>query len=354
MNNGRPIPLRLDADELVRRDRLSLHRALAGAVLGKLADQPPEKIVRRAWPDDTKASWLTRAPVSPMDTTGTSALTATRVSDLLLIAPGSAAAQLFDRCLRLNFDGVLQYLVPHVATHPLPLFIPEGGIIPTVQAATASTTVGPVRKLAFIVGLTRELENATPEGAAIILGRLLAESAAKGLDAAVFDNNAASTSRPAGLLYGVTPLVSTAAGSGLDAAATDVAKLAGAFADAGINPQNMILATHPMQAWQLMMLRAFPDLPLPVLQSPAIPKATVIAVVPEAITSGFDGVPETEVVRQPDIVLNLDDTSPQPPGTTGRTISTFQQDMLVVKLRTKCTWSSLQPGAVQFLQSVNW
>src|SRR5262249_12698456 len=158
----------------------------------------------------------------------------------LLVAPGSAAAQLFDACLRLNFDGVLTYLVPHVATHPVPLFVAEGGIVPVVQAATASTTVGPGRKLSFIVGLTRELENATPDGAAAIPGRLLAESAAKGLDAAVFDNPAASASRPAGLLNGVTPLVSTAAGAGLDTAASDVAKLAGAFADAGINPANMI------------------------------------------------------------------------------------------------------------------
>jgi hypothetical protein len=124
-------------------------------------------------------------------------------------------------------------------------------------------TVGPARKLCFIVPLTRELDEATPETGSVILGRLLDEAAAKSLDSYVFDAVAADATRPAGLLNGVTPLVSTVAGSGISAAAGDISKLAGAMADAAINPQNMILIMHPVEAWNLMMLRGFERLLAP-------------------------------------------------------------------------------------------
>src|SRR5262249_45091456 len=154
------------------------------------------------------------------------------VRSLLLLAPGSAAAQLFARCLQVDLEGVLQVSVPHVATHPLPIFVAEGGPTPVVQPSLAKVIVGPARKLSFIVGLTRELDEATRETGAVVLGRLLGEAAAKSLDTYAFDAQPADATRPAGLLNGVTPLVSTVAGSGISAAAGDISKLAGAMADA--------------------------------------------------------------------------------------------------------------------------
>src|SRR5262249_35431430 len=175
----------------------AFHRPLAAHVLAQIHDQPPEKVVRKAWPDDTRTAVLTRAAVSPTDTTSGAAVTATKVSPLLLVAPGSAAARLFENCMQLNFDGVLQFFVPHVGTHPIPLWVAEGAPIPFVQPSTGKATVGPVRKLAFGLAVTDELNEATPETAAVVLGRLLGESAAKALDASVFDATAADSTRPA-------------------------------------------------------------------------------------------------------------------------------------------------------------
>src|SRR5262249_34985508 len=155
-------PLRPDAGELVRRDAQSISRMLAGCVLSKIHGGSPESVVRKAWPDDTRAHVLTRTATSPTDTS-TTALTTTKTSPLLLIAPSSAAARLFDRCLRLDFAGVLQYYVPYVSTHPVPLFVAEGGVIPFVQPSLNKATVGPVKKLAFGFAITRELDEATPE-----------------------------------------------------------------------------------------------------------------------------------------------------------------------------------------------
>src|SRR5262249_17031776 len=191
------------------------------------------------------------------------------------------------------------------------------------------------------------------------LGRLLDEAAAKSLDQFVFDNVAGDATRPAGLLAGVTPLVSTVASAGIDPAASDISKLAGAMADAAVNPQNMVLVVHPQLAWHLIMLKGFQQLPMPILQSPAIPRGTVIGVAPEAVASAYSGVPEIEVSGN--VAAHMEDSTPQaiatpgaPPTVAAPTRSFWQTDSLAVCVRVRSAWANLQPGAVQFLQSVNW
>jgi hypothetical protein len=39
----------------------TVSRMLAAAVLGDAQNQPADRIVQRAWPDDTSALWFTRA-----------------------------------------------------------------------------------------------------------------------------------------------------------------------------------------------------------------------------------------------------------------------------------------------------
>src|SRR5262249_40840492 len=179
----RPIPLRPDPDELVRRDFQSFHRSLAAHVFGRIHDQKPDVVARKTWPEDMRTAVLTRTAVPPTDTTSGAALTAVKVSPLLLVAPPSAAARLFESCVKLDFEGVHQFYIPHVNTHPVPLWVGEGGVIPFVQPSTGKATVGPTRKLAFGIGITEELNDATPETATVVLGRLLGESAARALDA---------------------------------------------------------------------------------------------------------------------------------------------------------------------------
>jgi hypothetical protein len=150
------IPLRPDYGALIADQRRSLYRALAARTLGALRREEPSHIVKRSWPDDARACLLTRAASVPTATGGP--LSQTRIGDLLLIAPGSAAAQLFARCMNLDFGGgVFEYKIPYPAAYPVPIFVGEGGAIPVVDGNFGSTTVGPVRKLAFATTISHEL-----------------------------------------------------------------------------------------------------------------------------------------------------------------------------------------------------
>jgi hypothetical protein len=352
----RGIPLRPDPDAVMSSDRKSFHRALFAHVRAHThPEQVPEEIVARAWPADDRAMWLTRAPVSPDSTTGTAAaLAITRTASLLLIAPRSAAARLFAKCLQIDLEGVLQVNVPHVSSHPLPLFVAEGGPIPVAMPSVAKTTVGPARKLAFAVGLTRELDEATPETGSVVLGRLLGESAAKALDQYAFDNVAASATRPAGLLNAVVPLTASTSTITMDAAAADISAMAAAMADAMIDPTDLVLVCHPKQGFDLLLARGFEQLGTTVLMSPSIPKGTVIGIAPQAIASAYSGEPEIEVSGNVG-AAHFEDTTSASDLMTGSPVRSFwQTDSLAVKVRVRCAWASLQPGAVQTISGVAW
>jgi hypothetical protein len=272
---------------------------LSARVYAHIHAQMPEDVAGKSWPSDDKAQWLTKASVSPDSTTGSAGVLAiTKTNPLLLVAPSSAAAKLFQECLRVDLTGILAVNVPHVSTFPVPIWVPEAGPSPVVMPGVGKATIGPTRKLSFIVALTRELHESTPETGAVILGRLLDEAAAKSLDLYAFDANPAAATRPAGLLNGVTPLTAASIGTGggaMTAASWDIANMAGAMGDAMVNPANMVLICNPRQAYSLAMSRGMQTLPVKVLMSPSVPAKTVIGVAPEAIATAYGGDPEVEV-----------------------------------------------------------
>jgi hypothetical protein len=162
------------ADEIVslsrgRNDRQDFTRTIAAHALSKLRNEPLERVARKAFGD---VPLLTRAPVTPQSSPVTG-VSQTRVGDLMLIAPQSAAAQLFARCMRLDLNGLYTIQVPYASVHAVPLFAGEGLPINIVKSPVAVTTVGPVRKLSFGTTFSRELQNSTPENLSQILGRLL-------------------------------------------------------------------------------------------------------------------------------------------------------------------------------------
>jgi Phage capsid family len=339
--------------------RKNFHRTCAALALGTLNKEPADAIVKRSWPDDPRCAVLTRAASTPTATGGP--LSQVKVGDLLLVAPGSAAARLFQRCLQLDFSGgIYEFRIPFVGAHPQPLFVPEGGAAPVVQANFGSATVGPVKKLMFIATLSRELERANPESAAAIIGRMLSEAAAKSLDAHVFDNQPADATRPAGLLNGVAALTAQASGgTSIDTIAADVATFAGAFSAANINSENMVLIAHPVQSWKLRMVLGY-QLDFPILSSIALTPGSVVAVVPEAVASGFEGAPEIESGEYYSTgAAHFEDTSPaEIVNSSGvpasPTYSTFQKDLFAVRVKIRCAWAVVQPGATQFMSGVNW
>jgi hypothetical protein len=193
-----------------RAEAKSLWRATAACALSRNTGERPVAYAQRVFARDDRAIAITRAAVSPHSTTDSaSALSTARVNPLLTIAPQSAAARLFTQCASFDLTGISSVNVPYPASFPVGLFVAEGAPIPVPQGALGSSTVGPTSKLSFICVVSKQLEEATPETASVVIGRLMSQSAGRSLDAVVFDNNAASSTRPAGLLHGLTPISGT-------------------------------------------------------------------------------------------------------------------------------------------------
>jgi hypothetical protein len=354
------VPEDRNSSAVARAEARAIWRMCAAHVLTRIHGGRPQQFAERQWPEDQRTHFLTRAATSPDSTTGSaSALSITKVSPLLLIAPGSAVARLLDKGAKFSLDGISQVSVPHVATHPVPLWVQEGSPIPIVQPGLGSSVVGPVRKLSFGVVVSEELENSA-ENAATLLGKLLGEAAARSLDTYALDNQPASDSRPAGLLYGVTPINSTANFQGtVDDISADIGALAEAFAAANIDSQNMLLIVSTSSYWQLMLTRGFQQTPLPVFPSLAVTPGTVVAAIPESVASGYQGQVEIEVSRQ--TAVHMEDSLPQQIGTVGSpnviaapVRSLMQTASIAIKLRMRCAFAPLAPGCIQQMTGCKW
>jgi hypothetical protein len=356
MTRPQPIPLRPDRDILRTEQRRSLHRLLAATALSELTDTSVDKIVDKAWPNDTAV----RTAVNITGMSSAVALTPSVVGPALTgIAPAAASSKLFkhESTIKLDFAGVAEYRIPRGSLTPVPIFIGEGAPMPMMQAALTAATIGPPRKILLGTAITAEVEFLSANTASSIIGTIISEQAAKSLDAAVFDTAAADATRPAGLLNGVAPIAATA-GGGQGAMVTDVAKLAQAISDAGISTDGMVLIAGATAAIKLKLL-AGPLFDHEILETTGLAGTTVVAIAPAAIATGFSGVPE--VTMSKDAIAHFEDVVPLPIGSSGSpntvaavTRSAWQQNMLFLKIRLKGAWGAAQPGAIQVINGVTW
>ncbi len=179
---------------------------------------------------------------------------------------------------------------------------------------------------------------------------MLADATSKAVDAAAFDSVAGDGVRPPGLLHGVTPITGgAAAGSTLDTAAIDVAALVGAIADAGIDTTGVIIVANPREATTLALL-AGPAFDTPILGCASVPPKRVIAIAPAGVAVAYRGVPQISTSKE--FEIHFEQTNPQPIPAPP-TLSAFQMDLLVVRVRAWCAWVAA-PGAVQYVDAVNW
>jgi hypothetical protein len=355
------IPLKFDSVATQRAEARSLWRATAACAKARMTGEREIAYAQRVFGHDDRAIAITKAAVAPHSTSDSaSALSITRVSPLLTIAPQSAAARLFAQCDSFDLTGISTVTVPYPVSFPVGLFVAEGSPIPIPQGVTGNSVLGPTRKLSFICVVSRELDEMVPETASVVIGRLMGQSAGRSLDAAVFDSNAATTIRPAGLLHGLTPIGGTTGAATIsDAISGDIALLAQGFSDSNIDFQNMILITNTASYLKYATSRGFQELPVPCLPSMTVPGGTIVGVVPEGVGTGFSGTPEIETSRI--ATAHFDDTTPLAIGTAGApptvaapTRSFFQSDLLGIKLRLKTAWSVLQPGSVQVITGATW
>ena len=274
----------------------------------------------------------------------------------------SAAARLFELAPRVDLSGHAAVTFPTMPSgFPPPAFVLEGQPIPVQMGAFGIAMVGPAKKLAAIAVVTGEVVTYSAFNAEATISAAMDAAAARQLDAALFSDAAADPSRPAGLLHGVAPIAPTAldqaGGSFAHAMARDVGNLIGAVADAG-GGQQVVIFANPVQA-AILSLTAPGGAALEIIPASILPRGTLVAVEVGAFASGFNGLPEIESASE--VVIHFEDTSPAPISTPGApnvvaapVRSTFQQNMLAIRLILRCAWANRLPGAVQMVTGVMW
>jgi hypothetical protein len=337
----------------------SLYRAcLAAARHGFDPTTLPADFLARSWPSDRDAARLltTRAAVSPASTSNTTALLDTLVVDFIASLTGaSAAAALLGQGLQLAFDRHAAISVPgfDVAVSDA-AFVAEGAPIPVEQSTAAALTLTP-HKLATIVVATSEM--LAGSNAERFMRDLLTRAAALALDAALFDSNAATTARPAGLRNGVSATTESTATTPFEAMADDLQTLASIVAPvAGNGPITFVVDAARAVAMRLRM----PQEPLTVLASSAIGPRDVICIAPAALVSATGAV-EIDSRREVGSVHMEGQTplpiasGPQGTATLATPVrSLWQTDSVDLRLLMLASWALRDARAISWLTTTKW
>jgi hypothetical protein len=306
--------------------------------------------IRQRWPSDRDALALVqRAAVSP--TTIATGAYVSPISAALLpaLVPLSAAADLLSRALRLDFDGSSVIALPEL-TAPAAGFVTQGAPIPVVAGVSSGAVTLVPRKFAVITTLTAEMLR-DPNVEALVR-TVLVEAMGAQLDTVLFDDTAADSTRPAGLLENIAATPANA-GSGTEAMIADVSSLIGSVA--GVGGKGIVLIAATPQ-WIALSLRSPKELRWPVLPSNTLTSGTVIAVATSALVSAFSPVPTIEASKES--VLHMEtDTVAQIVGSGGTATpvrSLFQTDTIGLKLRLPCAWALRSASGLAWTESVNW
>jgi hypothetical protein len=352
MNLRTPVPLRPDPSALFSSQRRSWHRAITAQALASLKRSDPIKVLQAAWPSDDRAALILRAAQSP--TSIGDFPPAEKTGLFQSLAPSSAALQLFERGMQLDLAGITTVRIPNIANAPpAPIFVGEGKPAPNVHWTFGGTVLGPAKKVLILAAVTNEMENATPDTASAVIGRVLADASNKSIDAVAFGTAAADDDQPAGLLHGVTPVAPAAAGP--DAMADDLGALAGAIGAAGIDSAGAVFVCSPREA-TIIKTKVGPKFDYPVLATLGLPAKTVACFAPAAVASGYQDAPEIETSRTATVhfedgtpldIVGLDGTMATP------TKTAFQTELVSIRVRAWAAWA-VTPGGAQVINNVNW
>jgi hypothetical protein len=331
----------------------SLSRAAIASANALDGSRTIDAVLRtRGWADDRTCRLITRSSQSPTSIADTAALTTVAYAVLDSLKPVSAAADLLPRGHQLSFDGTATIGLPQlVPPANLVGFVGEGAPYPLWQLSATRPELTPF-KFGALVELSREMfEGPNSEQ---LVRMALTDACAAALDRELFSTTAASSTRPGGLLAGITPLTpAVGGGASGDAMITDVAALAAAIAPYAANSP-IVLVTAVQQAVQIAF-RVLQQESVVVLTSTAIPARTVIMLAPLALVSAIEGTPEITASKVGEL---HEETAPAQivvGGVMARPLrSLYQTDTIGVRLRLPLSWRLRNSGAIAFMQNVNW
>lgn len=318
---------------------------------------------------------ITRAATAPAMTTTTgwaAELVTTAIGDFMeALRPSSVFAALSPRGTKFTFgrNGIIS--LPARANTPTIAgsFVAQGAPIPVRQAAFSAITLTP-KKMAVISTFTREIaEHSTPaiEG---LIRQAIIEDTSVAVDSVLLDANAATATRPAGILNGVTPGTATAiTGGAFSAVVGDLRLLSGALITSTQgNVRNPVWLMNPADALAVSLTsNAGGDLPFrdeiargtllgyPLITSTSVPVDTMLLLDAADFISVTGDDPRFDVSDQ--ATLHMEDTTPLAlnSGTPANPIrSLWQTDTLGIRMIMDMNWAMRRTGMVASVTGMTW
>jgi hypothetical protein len=270
-------------------------------------------------------------------------LIGTSVAVPLLVAPSSAFSQLAARPSVMKLDlssGAIR--LPGMSSGDLAgAWISEAAGIPVRKATISGATVI-LRKLGVISTFSRELARSSAFES-VVRGQMDTDITAF-LDGSLLDNAAASSSRPAGLLNGVAPIASAAAG--VNAVATDLAALAAAVPAS----TDLVLIARAETRIRAGLL-APGAMGINWIDSPAAGGKQIVAV--DAGSMAMAGG-ELDFSVSEEATLVNESTVPVPAPLSMSTSSLYQMGLLGLRAILDATWGLRASGRVAHIDALNW
>lgn len=324
-------------------------RLIAAHAIAQLNHISVADVVERMWPSDRLVARAVSAPAMTTVVGWAAELAQRIVSDAIdALGPMSAGIQVLREGLVLAYDGRGIISAPgFVASVGNSGFVAEGDPIPVRQLASTAALLQPY-KLATIGVLSREM--AESSNAEQLIGDALLRSTALALDAVLFDSNAATAARPAGLRNGIAKLTASNASDLHEAAVQDISALFDAVATVGgMGPYVLVASPGRAMSLRIRMTRYDANAEQlvvgTVVGTPAVGN-DLIAIAPAALATAFSPEPDVETVNAGTLIL---DTAPGVAGTGGPERELFQSDSIAIKVRWPVSWALRNANAVAWL-----
>ena len=226
-----------------------IHRAasahLRSFVTGGIAATDAAKAM---FGDDGATELVLKAASAPATTTTSGwaqSLAGIAVYDLVQsITSLSAGADVIDRVLKLNMDGIAEARVPGRVLNAAAAgqWVAEGAAVPVRALSFTNAAILRPRKLSMISTYSREMVESSNIEA--VVRATLGEAVGLALDAQMFSSTAGDATKPPGLFAGVSPIAATT-GGGTNAMITDLGNLFAALAAASAGKTAVIVAAMP-------------------------------------------------------------------------------------------------------------
>lgn len=322
------------------------------------------------------AQMVTKAAAIPADTTTSGwadKLVQTVLGDLIeSLLPLSLYPKLAAKGGSFTFgrNGVITLPARTTSTTIAGAFVAQGAPIPVRQGAFSSISLTP-KKMGVITTMTREITEHSLPSIEGILRTAILEDTAVAIDTILLDNNAATTTRPAGLVNGIS--TQTPAGTSFDNMITDLRNMVGVLITGAkgnlrapvwiMGPDNALAISLKQNAGGDFPFRAEMTsgflLGYPVITSSTMTTDTLILIDAADFITATGDTPNFAVSDQ--AVLHMEDTTPLAIGTAGTppTVaapvrSLWQTDSIAIRMIMDINWAMRRTGVIALLTTPTW